>query len=172
MLSRRGCGRVRSIQHSGRPAAGPRRSSRQLRSSRPAWPRGSRPDRTSALALAVDAPHARGFPARPALGGQARANFVGSSGSSSSSSSTTSLAAHDAQRQRQGENHARLGIEALGASGRGVGAAEHALEAAHQIVMADQTEVAALAESDSEPCREPCVARPRIGSTRQDGGTS
>src|SRR5438128_9463312 len=72
------------------------------------------------------------------------------------------LTAADSQRQRHGKDQARLGIE----SGRGVkgecGAAQHALEAAHQVMMTDQTKVAGLAKSNSD-----FVANHTVGSAAE-----
>ena len=93
---------------------------------------------------------ARGFPCPAGLAGPGGRESPRAAVRSSSSSSTHLLAADDAQGQRQGEDHARLGIEALGGVEGQVGAAEHALEAAHQVVVADQAEVAAFAETDSD----------------------
>ncbi len=60
------------------------------------------------------------------------------------------LAADDAERQRQGEDEARLGVEALGLAHRQFGAAQQALEGAHEIVVAEEAEVGALAEAEAD----------------------
>src|SRR5262249_18068231 len=61
--------------------------------------------------------------------------------------------ADDTQPQRQGKNETWLGIEAFrGVKGQ-LRAAQHALETAHQVVMTDQTQIAAFTESYSN-----CVA--------------
>ena len=75
------------------------------------------------------------------------------------------FAADDAERQRQGEDQARFGMEALGVAERQGGAAQHALEGAHQVVMAEQTQVAALAEADAN-----LVANGERGSASEQSG--
>src|SRR5262249_53858751 len=53
------------------------------------------------------------------------------------------------ERQRRGEDQARLGIEALGAMIRERSAPQHALETPHEVVVTDQAQVAGLAKTDS-----------------------
>src|SRR5262249_40877982 len=60
------------------------------------------------------------------------------------------LTPHDAQGQGQGEYQPGFGVEAFGGMKRQGRPPEHALETAHQVMMADQTEGAAFAEPDSD----------------------
>ena len=55
----------------------------------------------------------------------------------------------DSQPQGQGEGHLGPGVEALSQGDRDSCAAQHPLQAAHDVVMADQSEIAALGESES-----------------------
>src|SRR2546421_352031 len=56
----------------------------------------------------------------------------------------------DTERQRQGEPHAWPRVETLGDGDRQIGAAEHAFADVHQVVMADEAQVAGFAEADAE----------------------
>src|SRR5438128_178404 len=57
---------------------------------------------------------------------------------------------HDSQAKGEGEYQSGLRIESLCAMDRQTRATQHALEAPHQVMMADQAQVVALAESDSQ----------------------
>ena len=54
------------------------------------------------------------------------------------------LAADDAQRQRKGEHQARVRVEAVRAVDREGGTAQQALEAAQQVVVAEEAQVVGL----------------------------
>ena len=54
------------------------------------------------------------------------------------------------QRKGKGKDDAWLRMEAFGGAEGKLGAAEHALEGAHQVVMADEAKVAILAETESD----------------------
>ena len=60
--------------------------------------------------------------------------------------------ADDAQGQRLGEDHAWLRMEALRGAQRQGGPAEHAFEAVHEIVMADEAKIAGLAKRMRNLC--------------------
>jgi hypothetical protein len=68
----------------------------------------------------------------------------------------------NAERQGKSEDDPRLRMEPLGRAEGERGTAEHALEGAHQVVMADETEVAVLAETESAfiECHAACRAPP------------
>src|SRR5438046_5767767 len=59
------------------------------------------------------------------------------------------VVADDAESQRLGEPEARARVGALRCGDRQVGAAKHALEAVHQVVMTDKAQVARLLEAET-----------------------
>ena len=80
--------------------------------------------------------------------------------------------ADDAERQRLGEHQARGRVEALGHAEREGGPAEQALERAHQVEVADESQVAGLAEPDSDLVEGHRARRPgrpplRMGSASE-----
>ena len=76
------------------------------------------------------------------------------------------LAADDAERQRQREHEARFGVEALRVAERQGGAAQHALEGAHQVVVAQEAQLAALLEADADLVEG--ADGPRSGPTAEE----
>ena len=56
----------------------------------------------------------------------------------------------DAERQREREDDAGAGVETGGGLERKIGAAKHALRAAHEIVVGEQPERAGLGEAEAE----------------------
>ena len=63
------------------------------------------------------------------------------------------VAADNSERQGESKDQARFGMEARAVSNRQGRAAEQALEAAHQIVVANQAQVAVLAKTNAEFCK-------------------
>src|SRR5262249_52862492 len=73
------------------------------------------------------------------------------------------LAADDAERQRQREDDARMRMKGLGVGKGKGGTTQHALEAAQQVVVAEQTKVAALGETETELVLDNRSRPPRSG---------
>ncbi len=55
----------------------------------------------------------------------------------------------DSERERKGKYQARLGVESFSGTKGESRATQHALESAHEVVVADETKIAVFAKSDS-----------------------